>query len=304
MVDLFWPLIADEAGFYHPQSPPHFLTLETAQYFMAYLVSPLIRVQGFFDSLTINPNRIYSQILDNLNKAAIVGFPANEISARLKSAWVGSEDQFHIYDDVQYCADLFRSFCYKNNLLDFSLQVEIFSRYLWQNPSCREYMRKMAKHLIADNIEEDPPVSHDILRVWLPDFASALLIMDDDAGYRFFLGADVQSAQSLARACHKTSSFTSNLISSEEIVQLDRSIAFAASQLTEKNMPSKPAIQYQKAIAALEVPTPNPRFFPEMVAWLFLRSRRDPRGHATRRDCYPGSLYVGCIAVHPHRKAH
>ncbi len=31
MCDLFWPLAADAAGFAHPDMPPIFLTLETAQ---------------------------------------------------------------------------------------------------------------------------------------------------------------------------------------------------------------------------------------------------------------------------------
>src|SRR3990172_7087881 len=35
VVDLFWPLAADAAGFAHPDQPPVFLNLETAQYYMA-----------------------------------------------------------------------------------------------------------------------------------------------------------------------------------------------------------------------------------------------------------------------------
>jgi hypothetical protein len=34
MVELFWPLISQRAGFDNPDQPPHFLTLETAQYYM------------------------------------------------------------------------------------------------------------------------------------------------------------------------------------------------------------------------------------------------------------------------------
>jgi len=38
MVDLFWPLAAETAGFAHPDQPPVFLTLETAQYYMARIL--------------------------------------------------------------------------------------------------------------------------------------------------------------------------------------------------------------------------------------------------------------------------
>ena len=73
MVELFWPMIGEQAGFSRPDQPPRFLTLETAQYYMAEQVRPLLQA-GYFNTVTIEPHRLYSQILDNLNKAAAVGF--------------------------------------------------------------------------------------------------------------------------------------------------------------------------------------------------------------------------------------
>ncbi|MCK6585899.1 MAG: UvrD-helicase domain-containing protein, partial [Anaerolineales bacterium] len=130
MCDLFWPLAAQTAGFKNPDRAPVFLTLETAQYFMAHLVRPLIEEKGYFESVTINRNRLYSQILDSLNKAAIVGFPHTEIGSQLDSAWFGDPAQRRVYADVQECANLFRQFCLDHNLLDFSLQLEIFNYIL------------------------------------------------------------------------------------------------------------------------------------------------------------------------------
>ncbi|MCC7118536.1 MAG: hypothetical protein IT310_08435, partial [Anaerolineales bacterium] len=109
MCDLFWPLAAEAAGFKNPSLPPVFLTLETAQYYMAHLMRPLLEEKKYFQSLTINRNRLYSQIIDNLNKAAVVGFPHTEIGARLDAAWVGDPEQRHIYADAQACANLFRA---------------------------------------------------------------------------------------------------------------------------------------------------------------------------------------------------
>ncbi|MDP3721598.1 MAG: DEAD/DEAH box helicase family protein, partial [Anaerolineaceae bacterium] len=50
MLALFWPLVAKEAGFAAPQTPPRFLTLETAQYYLANLVEPLLQL-GYFESV-------------------------------------------------------------------------------------------------------------------------------------------------------------------------------------------------------------------------------------------------------------
>ena len=267
MVDLYWPLISSQAGFKHPFQPPHFLTLETAQYYMAHIVRPLIEEHGYFNSLTINRNRIYSQILDNLNKAAIVGFSHQQIGERLKSAWVGEMEQFHIYDDVQSCANLFRDYCLESNLLDFSLQVEVFTKHLWQSPLCHEYLTQNYHHLIADNIEEDTPVSHDILREWIPEFDTTLLIFDEDAGYRFFLGADVGSARSLRTSCEKVIRFDENMVNNPGISHLKLGINKAITRLDGEPdhlpEPSKDAI-----LSVLRTPEDPPKYFPAMIEWV------------------------------------
>ena len=226
MCDLFWTFAAEAAGFKHPDQPPVFLTLETAQYYMAYLVRPLLE-QGYFQSLTIDRNRLYSQILDNLNKAAVVGFPHTEIGARMDAAWFGDPVQRRIYQDAQECANLFRAYCLEHNLLDFSLQLEIFSNILWQQGQVQDYLKRTYRHLIYDNVEEDGPRSHDIIHEWLADFDSALLIYDTDAGYRYFLGGDAATGYTLGDACDERIEFSESFISSENIVRLSDTLVSA-----------------------------------------------------------------------------
>ncbi len=267
MVDLYWPLVSEASGVGNPNLPPHFLTLETAQYYMAHLVHPLIENEGYFDSLSLNRNRIYSQILDNLNKASIVGFPVEDIGERLKEAWVGDIEQLHIYEDVQKCASLFRAFCLENNLLDFSLQVELFVQHLWPSRLCRSYLTRSYRHLIVDNVEEDTPVSHDILREWLPDFESALIIFDTNAGYRFFLGADVTSAYTLRKSCNHQMAFAENQVNTQPIMRLKKGIRNALSKLTGDPARHEPP-GYDQVREGLSVPEENPKYFPAMVNWV------------------------------------
>ena len=224
MVDLFWPLVAAEAGFAHPDEAPIFLTLETAQYYMARLVRPLLEA-GYFEGVVIDRNRLYSQILDDLNKAAVVGFPHTEIGERLKSAWIGEQSQRRVYDEAQVCAHRFREYCLAHNLLDFSLQVEVFIRYLWPHPLCHSYLLETYTHLIVDNVEEDVPVAHDVIREWLGRCRSALVIYDYDAGYRRFLGADPQNGRSLATACDRRIVFTGSHVLSTPLAKLSADLA-------------------------------------------------------------------------------
>jgi len=262
MVELFWPLAAGPAGFAEPDRPPTFLTLETAQYHMARLVRPRLE-GGAFESVVIDRNRLYSQILDNLNKAALVGFPHQEIGRRLADAWAGEPAQLRVYSDAQQCADLFRAHCLAHNLLDFSLQVEVFWRHLWPQPLCREHLLQSYRHLIVDNVEEDTPFAHDLLRDWLPQAESALLLYDQDAGYRQFLGADPASGYALRQLCDETVALGESLVTPPELQSLSSHLARALDQPV-----SRPAAEVspQAVRAALRFEE-DLRFYPQMLDW-------------------------------------
>ncbi|MCZ7550803.1 MAG: hypothetical protein M5U11_16875 [Anaerolineales bacterium] len=230
MCELFWPLVSDRAGFKNPDQPPVFLTLETAQYYMARLVRPKLD-EGFFESITIDRNRLYSQIIDNLNKSAVVGFDYREIADRLSAAWTGDPARRRVHADAQTCATLFREYCLEHNLLDFSLQFEIFANLLWPEPMVRDHLTRTYRHLVYDNVEEDGPRAHDILREWMPDFDSALLIYDEGAGYRYFLGGDPVTGESLADTCHEVVTMNASFVMSEYIEGLSNSLNTAITRL-------------------------------------------------------------------------
>lgn len=237
MVDLFWPLAAESAGFVHPKRPPVFLTLETAQYHIARITRPLIEEQGYFESLSINRNRLYAQILDNLNKAALIGFPPEQIGERLNTAWAGDPAQRRIYADAQECANRFRAFCLQHNLLDFSLQFQIFTEILWPQPIVRNLLTRSYRHLIYDNLEEETPRAHDLLAEWLPDFESALLVMDDLGGFRQFLGADPLSAERFAAQTDNLLRFETSFTQPAPLIDLETNLLTA---LGRENTPAQP----------------------------------------------------------------
>lgn len=255
-IQLFWPAISTEAGFAQPHQPPLFLTLETAQYYMAKVVEPFLE-RGYFEQLVIDRNRLYSQLLDNLNKAALVGFAYTTLGDRLKQAWNGQPQHLILFDQAQECINAFRNYCLENNLLDFSLQIELFLTHLWHSFLVRNYLQTHYRHLIFDNVEEDAPAAHDVIRDWLPEFDSALLIFDQQGGHRIFLGADPQSAAALADFCDEVVEFPPSLICPPAIRQFQSALVKAVKRdlKTDDFTP-----QIKTAFTHLPA-----RFYPEMV---------------------------------------
>lgn len=261
MVLLYWPLIAQSVGFAQPTAPPHFLSLELVQYYMTRHIEPLIEEHDYFNSVHIARNRLYTQIVDNLNKSAVVGFPYTDIGEMLKSAWRGDIEQQFIYDDAQACASAFREMCREHNLLDFSLQVDLFVDTLWREiPQAKEHLVGQYRHLIIDNIEEDTPATHDILREWLPECDSAVVIYDDDGGYRRFLGADPVDGRRLREWCAETVTLDNHRVMSKPME------AFA--HIIGQHLPQAPHIVAPPdADPRAAFVTSNHRFHPQMVEW-------------------------------------
>ncbi len=256
MVDLFWPIAGEAADFANPDQPPVFLTLETAQYYMAYLVRPLLD-EGYFESVTIDRNRLYSQIIDNLNKAAVIGFAHTDIGSRLDSSYFGDPAQRRVYQDAQECANRFRQYCLDHNLLDFSLQLEVFANILWKQGIVRDYLSRTYRHLIYDNVEEDGPRAHDIVRDWLPSFDSALLIYDESAGFRYFLGADVQTGWGLRELCNEHVQLQESFVMSEGVAGLSEGLTAAIIPNQELNIESPTSAETLSIVQS--------HFYPELL---------------------------------------
>jgi hypothetical protein len=262
LLDLFWPLVAEASGVAQPFKRPVFLTLEMMQYAMTRFVEPEITRRDYFNSVHIQRSRLYTQIVDNLNKAALVGFPADSIGQRLKAAWAGDAAQAFIYDDAQTTASLFRAACLQHNLLDFSLQAELFRQALWPQPPLWNYLRRRYRHLIVDNLEEDAPLTHDFLLHWLPYCESAVLITDTEGGYRRFLGADPVSAQRLKAACDVQVILDNHRVMSADLeafqLEMARSLKPDAppDQKPPKNSDPRAAVVYADS-----------RYQPQMLDW-------------------------------------
>jgi len=266
IVNLFWPLSTGQLSQRDPYRRPIFLSQELIQYLMFKILEPEIEQKDYFNSVTITRTRLFGQIADNLNKSSLVGFPHTSIGQRLKTALPGDQERLHIFDDAQTCANLFRDYCAQNRLLDFSLQLSLFTDQLWKLEVPRRYLTRRYTHIIADNIEEDTPATHSLLRGWLPSCKSALLIYDNDAGYRRFLGADELSALELQERCTIKVALEKSRVMTAPVEALLSELRELMTGEEEASAKPSARLKAQQAIAL--TPTAQSRFHTQMIDWV------------------------------------
>jgi hypothetical protein len=269
--ELYWPLLAGVAGFADPKREPTFLNLETSQYHMARLVDEALG-RGEFDGIRIERNRVISQVLDNLNKAALQGFSIDEAYQRLELAVPGGEHRtarLNALRAAQQISHAFRALCLQSTLIDFSLQVELFNRHVLTNDWSRTHLFRSHRHLIFDNVEEDTISAHRLILQWLPHLDSALLINDENAGFRVFLGADPEGVPALAAACEQTIHLAETHVMSPELSaftrRIDRTLRRPGSPPSEEIPP--PAEPPPAGDFPLIIPGTGFRFYPQMIRW-------------------------------------
>ena len=70
------------------------------------------------------------------------------------------------------------------------------------------------------------------MREWLPAFDSALIIFDENAGFRRFLGADPNSALSLLPLCDKHLNSDKTFTSSKNLQELSTGLTLPLNKTT------------------------------------------------------------------------
>lgn len=266
-VTLFWPMIAEKAGFGKPDKSPIFLTIESAQILMAKLIKPKIE-NGFFNALRYTPSRIYNQILVSLNKCASAEIPYNDYTQLMKESWSGDSGLLSVFDQAQESGLLFLEICRQYNLLNYSVLLETFIQNLLPLALFQEWLRNQQIHFVFDNAEEEVPAAHHFARALIPLTRSAMIITDSNGGFRNFMGADPISAATLQKSCEKEYTFTDSYICEPQVFAMHEAITNPA--VLSKDLKASPRQAFRFSVS---------HQYPEMIkqaaadtAWL-IRSK-------------------------------
>ena len=250
---LFWPLIAGDTEFGRRRTYPMFLTIEAAQILMAKLIRSRLD-EGYFSGLTSSSSRVFNQVMLAMHKCAAAEIPFTRYAEIMKESWGGDGALLPVFDQAQYCGNLFREICLRHNLLDYSLQLEVFSRHLLPHPVFQAWLRDQQLHFIFDNTEEEVPAAHHFVRELAGLCRSMLLIRDTDGGFRSFLGCDPESAAELGEICEKSVVFDRSFVSDPAVQAME--MVIGDPKLGNTDLPASPRSAFSFAAG---------HHYPEMI---------------------------------------
>lgn len=222
-LNLFWPLIAADAGFPPDAGSPLFLNIETAQIVLQSIVAPYWE-SGALNALRWAPSRFLNQAAMAMHKMAAIGLPFERYAARMRSSWVGDDAIKPVFDLVQRIGLTFKEICRADNMLDFALQLEIYHHVLAPHPVYQNWLKNQFQFYIHDNVEEDIPLSHAFAQRIRQTVDGSLVIYDALGGFRSFMGGDPDSARQLRDGADREIAFSESFVTTPAIEALAQAV--------------------------------------------------------------------------------
>ncbi len=272
-VALYWPLVAEAVCFADPRVEPTFLNLETTQYHMTRFVDAAIQ-QAEFDSIRVQRSRIISQVLDNLNKAALLGLTIDKAYDRLENTVPPGEQmiaRLNVMKAARRISHEFRAHCKQKSLIDYSLQMQIFIDEILESKWCETHLFRTYRHLVFENAEEETYAGQALVGRWLPHLESALILLDEDGGYRAFLGADPINAEHLAGSVAHRARLTSSRVTAPGIERVIDRLRLTLQRPDGQRISEANSTSGREGLESdlpIVFPKQSHRFYPQMIEWV------------------------------------
>ncbi|AVX31348.1 hypothetical protein CTH_1776 [Carboxydocella thermautotrophica] len=160
---------------------PLFLSAETAHYLVTRLVDRA-KAQGKLLKVVATTAQLAVQVLDLLNLIAVNGLEEEEALQRLLTGWPAAVDRQEELKAALAVGQEFRQQCLAGGMIDYSLAVELYHRYLLPEPNYRQELLRRYRGLIIDDAEELVPTALDLVLQLLLKAEQWLVTINPEGG--------------------------------------------------------------------------------------------------------------------------
>ncbi|MFW5991599.1 MAG: UvrD-helicase domain-containing protein [Halanaerobiaceae bacterium] len=174
---------------------PTFMNVETAHYLMSKYVEKCRRRSDTFDYINATSQQIAVQLIDNLNQAAMNNLSTAELQERLLNWASGDTEKIMVLDEAAAVMNSFRRFCIDNRILDYSLMVALYNKYLLGSEDYLKELTNRYRYLFVDNLEKTVPSAQKLILYLLKNCRKSYLSFNPEEGINKFFGGNPELAE-------------------------------------------------------------------------------------------------------------
>ena len=174
---------------------PTFMNVETSHFVMSKYVEKKRRNNDVFDYINATSSQIAVQLIDNLNYGAMNCLNFDEMQKRLIK-WAGNDEQKHkIFREAINIMKIFRDFCLKNRVIDYSLLVDLYNNKLLTSENYLNELKSKITYLFVDDLEKTVPAAQKLFGIFNESSKNSFMTFNPEAGINRFFGGNPVLAQ-------------------------------------------------------------------------------------------------------------
>ncbi|MBU3127716.1 hypothetical protein [Clostridium tagluense] len=195
-LSLYWPYVVENCKEIKINIlKPEFASFDATNYAMKALVEHFRKSKGYFQDITSTSSKIASDLISNINNAALSLVPFDEIGTRLYNSLEVKD--FLIKETYNQLDEVTRYYISKllcNGTCDYGLSFYLYNNYLLHDS--RYNSINNIKYLIVDDIDEAPPVEQELIFKIINNVDTAYLFYNPKGGLCSYYGANTDYLKS------------------------------------------------------------------------------------------------------------
>ena len=195
-LSLYWPYVVDGCKEIKINIlKPEFASFDATNYAMKSLVEYFRKSKGYFQDITSTSSKIASDLISNINNAALSLVPFDEIGTRLYNSLEVKD--FLIKETYNQLDEVTRYYITKllcNGVVDYGLSFYLYNNYLLHDS--RYTSINNIKYLIVDDIDEASPAEQELIFKIINNVDKAYLFYNPKGGLCSYYGANTDYLKS------------------------------------------------------------------------------------------------------------
>lgn len=224
----YWPWIEARLPGGITTVDPTFMNVETSHYLMSKYVEKNRQHKDVFDYISATSAQIAVQLIDNLNQAVMNNLSFDDLEKRLLHWAADDREKILVLNEAVAIMKTFRKFCIDNRILDYSLMVDLYNKYLFSNEDYLEKLTNRFRFLFVDNLEKTVPAAQQLFLYLLKNGNETYLSYNPEEGINKFFGGNPELAREvffpLCKVVELKESYTSSPAAREMARALYRTV--------------------------------------------------------------------------------
>lgn len=188
----FWPIIESRFSKIEKRSlRPEFVSTDLSNYMMELLVN-YYRRKGYLLDITSHSSSIASNLVSNINKAAISLIDFKEIGTRLyNSLQIKESISRENYEHIDSIIDHYINSFLKQGVVDYGIGIYLYNNYLVNDHIYAEKLNSI-KYILVDDFNEISPAQLLLVNKLMYTVEKGYMFYNEDGGFCTYYGADKQ----------------------------------------------------------------------------------------------------------------